>query len=190
MTVAIGASEVREELEGARQLVLRGAVGRIEEHQVERAVADMEIREGRGPVHADRGIPTQRFAHSRRVPFDDGCRARRLLDEIRTRRTSADRLESQRARSRVQIEHRGAAEGIRRFEGAEERLAHAVAGGPCTGVRDLEREGAGAPRDDACHTPTIAGGLRRRRRRDPPRAGEAPCGAPDGGPTCRRRTRG
>ena len=137
--------------------MLRDVVRRIEEHQVERAVGDVEIREGRGPVHADRGIPTHRLAHSCRIPFDDGCRARRLLDEIRARRTSADRLESECAGSRVQIEHRGAAEGIRRLEGAEERLAHAVAGGPRAGVGDLECERAGAPRDDACHMATIAG---------------------------------
>ena len=93
-----------------------------------------------------------------RVALDDGCRARRLLDEVGARRAPADGLEAERPEPGVEVEHGGAAEGVGGLEGAEERLAHPVARRPGAGVGNLERERSGAPGDDACHTLTIAAG--------------------------------
>ena len=132
----------------SRQLALGEVVGRVEEHQVVRTAWPPQERRHGAAVHPDRGIPPTDFATFAALRSTTAAARARLLDEIDGCRAAADRLQPERARSGVEVEDGGAAQRVGRLQRAEQRLAHAVAGGPGAGIGDLERDRAGAPRDD------------------------------------------
>ena len=184
MTVAIGASEVR----AARARSSARAPRR------RRAGPGTPGRTGRDRhgdtrrprfVHADRGIPAQSCSLA---PRSVRRRMPRAAPSRRdpTRRTSAHapRVPAPRIprRDRAPPRRGGASADSRR------RRETPARGRSWAAYRRRGPRASREPRarDDACHTPTTAGGLRLRRRRHPPRAGEARCGARDAGPTCRR----
>ncbi len=140
-----------------RQVRIGEVVGRIEEHHVERPSrrrADRRRRRCGAPRSRHPAPPTSRRAR-RCAATTDAARGA-FSTRSALGRTPADGLEPERTRSRVQIEHGGAAERVGGLEGSEQRLAHPVAGRARARVGHLERDRPGPARDDACHPLTIA----------------------------------
>ena len=66
-------------------------------------------------MHPRRRRP-ERFGDGASVALRDGCRARRLLDEIGGRGPAAERLEAEGTGTGEEVEHDCAADGVRRLE--------------------------------------------------------------------------
>lgn len=150
----IGRKKRRECDEIGRHRGVIEIVRRIREDEVERTARPLE--EGLDRALVD---PTARhaagFRDDRGVAPDDGSGLASSLDELGTRGPSAEGLQTERSRSRVQIEDPCAGDGAEGLEGAEERFAYPIARRTCSGARHLESGTSGAACDDPRHLITI-----------------------------------
>jgi hypothetical protein len=142
-----GSQQIEHPLEGAKRLsALDSGVGGIAEHQLERPQADELLA---GPLH---GPPDDHDLARGTEGGDVGVhgveRLLAALDEHRREGPPRERLEGERPRPGVEIEHALTVEGA---EDAEQRLTDAIGRGPCGGVVGRHEPTPPEPSSDDAH---------------------------------------
>ncbi|CAI7675649.1 unnamed protein product, partial [Penicillium discolor] len=129
-------------------------VRRIREHEVVGPGRAAEERSDRRLLHPC-GRGTGGLRDGRGVAPHDGCGLPAPLDEVGALGAAAQRLEPERPRARVEVEHAGVRDRVERLQGAEQGFAHAVARGSGPGAGDVEPGAACRSGDDPRHPFTI-----------------------------------